>query len=310
MTLIKIMAAFVASFTILSAGANPYQEIPKNITFLNPYGPGGIVDVQYQPFEKFMASKGVQMQISYKPGANSSIAAQEFLSGPKDGSVIMMNSTSNSWLAEKRLGQKVIEPIISTGGVANVIITQPGNKYEKYEDFVKGLKAGDTDIKIGWHAVSNVLMAHQFSNAVNASVPLLVPYKTSIDSARDVVGGHLPFAFSPMSTVKPLLESGKVKIVFGFASNPNTLPPGTLDIKKRIPNWRHGEIFFVGLPPGTDERIIKAWTAIWKEYLSLKETDEALQKAFIGKDIGNADHVNSMIQHQADGFKKYNIEMK
>ena len=290
--------------------ANPYNDIPKNVTFLNPYGPGGIVDVQYRHFEKFMLAKGIKMQIMYKPGANSVIAAQEFITGPKDGSVIMMNSTSNSWLAETRIGQKVIEPIISTGGVANVIITHPDSKYNNYNDLVKALKAGDKDVKIGWHAVSNVLMAHQFSAAMNVDLPLLVPYKTSTDSARDVMGGHLPLAFSPMSTVKPLLESGKVKIVFGFASNPNSLPAGTLDIKKRIPSWRHGEIFFIGLPPGTDEKIIKSWTAVLKDYLSQKDTDDALQAAFIGKDVGGPEHINEMIQHQANGFKKFNIEIK
>lgn len=305
----KLLLSFLLVLSNL-VHADPYSEIPKNVLFVNPYGPGGIVDIQYQHFEKFMLAKGIKVQILYKPGANSSIAAQEFINSPKDGSVIMMNSTSNSWLAEKRLGQKVIEPIASTGGVANVIITQPGSKYENYDDLVKALKAGDKDIKIGWHAVSNVLMAHQFVTAINAEVPLLVPYKTSTDSARDVIGGHIPLAFSPMSTARPLIESGKAKVVFGFASNPNSLPPGTVDIKKRVPSWRHGEIFFIGLPPGTDEKVIKAWTAVLKDYLSQKETDEALQKAFIGKDVGGPDHINDMINHQSSGFKKFNIEIK
>jgi tripartite-type tricarboxylate transporter receptor subunit TctC len=306
----KKLLTILAFLFCSAAYAGSYNDIPKNVTFLNPYGPGGIVDIQYRHFEKFMLAKGIKMQIMYRPGANSTIAAQEFITGPKDGSVIMMNSTSNSWLSENRLGQKVIEPIISTGGVANVIITHPDSKYNNYNDLVKALKAGDKDIKIGWHAVSNVLMAHQFSAAINSDLPLLVPYKTSTDSARDVMGGHLPLAFSPMSTVKPLLESGKVKIIFGFASNPNSLPAGTLDIKKRIPSWRHGEIFFIGLPPGTDEKIIKSWTAVLKDYLSQKDTDDALQAAFIGKDVGGPEHINDMIQHQANGFKKYNIEIK
>jgi tripartite-type tricarboxylate transporter receptor subunit TctC len=167
------MKNFLSTLILLFCSAvyaNPYADIPKNVTFLNPYGPGGIVDIQYRHFEKFMATKGIKMQIVYKPGANTTIAAQEFITGPKDGSVIMMNSTSNSWLAENRLGRKVIEPITSTGGVANVIITQPDSKYSNYDDLVKALKAGDKDLKIGWHAVSNVLMAHQFAAAKNVEV--------------------------------------------------------------------------------------------------------------------------------------------
>jgi tripartite-type tricarboxylate transporter receptor subunit TctC len=295
----------------MSAHADPYKTIPKNVQFFIPYGPGGIVDVQYRHFEKFLAGKGITLVGVYKPGANSTIAARDLMDSPKDGSVIMLNSTSNHWLAEQRIGKKFAEPVITTGGNTNAIITYPGSKFEKYEDFVRALQAGDADIKIGWHSVASLLNIKQMADKLNAPQPLTVPYKTSTDSSRDVAGKHLSMAIVPMTTAKPLLDNGQVTLVFGFSpGNTDMLPPGAVDIKKRVRGWQHGELFFVSLPVGTNETIIKAWSDIYKEYLNLKDTDDTYKKNFFSKDVGGPDYVHETVQKQADALKKYNVEIK
>lgn len=306
----KILLFLSMLLASLSAYADPYKDIPKNIQFIIPYGPGGVADVQYRHLEQYLTSKGITITAVYKPGANSTIAAAEFSNAAKDGSVLMLNSTSNSWLAEQRLNKKVIDPITTTGGNANAIITYPGSKYENFDDFIKYLRAGDSDIKIGWHAVANLLNIRQLADRVGAPTPLTVPYKTSTDSSRDVAGKHLPIAFVPMATALPLVETGKVKIIFGFAAGTSGLPAGTFNIKTRYPNWRHDELFFIGVPPGTDEKAFKAWSVILREYLLLKETDEAYHKVYFGRDVGGPNYVNEVIIRQSEALKKYNVEIK
>lgn len=306
----KIIFFLVIFLSAVVVKADPYKDIPKNIQFVIPYGPGGVADVQYRHLEQYLTSKGINLTAVYKPGGNSTIAAAEFSNAAKDGSVLMLNSTSNSWLAEQRLNKKVIDPITTTGGNANAIITYPGSKYENFDDFIKYLRAGDADIKIGWHAVANLLNIRQLADRVGAPTPLTVPYKTSTDSSRDVMGKHLTIAFVPMATALPLVETGKIKIIFGFAAGTSGLPPGTLNIKTRYPNWRHDELFFIGLPPGADDRAFRAWSAILKEYLSLKETDEAYHKVYFGRDVGGPNYVNEVIVRQSEALKKYNVEIK
>lgn len=311
------MKFIIRFFTILiftfasSAYADPYKDIPTTVQYIIPYGPGGIADLQFRHFEQYMVTKGVKLVAVYKPGGNSVIAAQDLMSSPKDGSVLMINSTSNSWLAEQRLGKKVIEPITTTGGNANAVITYPGSKYEKYEDFVKALRTGDPDIKIGWHAVANLLNIRQLADKLGAPIPLTVPYKTSTDSSRDVAGKHISVALVPMTTARPLLESGQVKMIFGFSpGTTNMLPPGVIDIKSRIPSWRHGELFFIGVPPGTSDRAVAAWTAVFKEYLNLKDTEEVFKKNSFSKDVGGPAYVNEVITQQAEALTRYGVEIK
>lgn len=297
-------------FASTSVFANPYNNVPKNVQFYIPYGPGGVADVQYRHLAQYLDSKGITMTAVYKAGGNSTVAASEFVNSPKDGSVLMINSTSNSWLAEQRLNQKVIDPIVTTGGNANAIITYPGSKYENFDDFVKYLREGDPDIKIGWHAVANLLNIRQLADRAGAPTPLLIPYKTSTDSSRDVAGKHISVAIVPMTTAIPLLEAGKVKLIFGFAAGTSGLPTGTFNIRSRYPNWRHDELFFIGLPPGSDDSAFKAWTLILREYLSLKETEEAYHKAYFGRDVGGPSYVNEVVTRQGAALKKYNVEIK
>lgn len=306
----KLFLVLLASLS-LSAFADPYKEIPKTVHFIIPFGPGSVVDLQYRDFEAFMAGKGIKLIPVYKPGANSLIASTDLLSSPKDGSVIMMNNTSNSWIVEQKLGRPVIEPITTTGGILNVVTTQPGSKYDTYDKFVKALKEKDPDLKVSWHATSHLIYMNQITDALGVAMPTLIPYKTSTDPARDAAGGHLPIAFIPYSTAKPFLETGKLKIIFGFSpGSSNILPQGEIDLKKKIPNWKQSELFFVGLPPGTDQKIVSLWSEVYKEYLNLKETEEFFSKNYFSKDVGGPKYVASVIAHQASLFKKYNIEVK
>ena len=310
--MIKKLFFLLACFLIsISVYADPYKTIPKTVQFLIPYGPGGVVDVQYRHFEKFLATKGITLVGVYKPGANSTIAARDLMDSPKDGSVLMLNSTSNHWLAEQRIGKKFAEPITTTGGSTNAIITYPGSKFEKYDEFVRALQAGDQDIKIGWHSVASLLNIKQMADKLNAPQPLTIPYKTSTDSSRDVAGKHLSMAIVPMATAKPLLDSGQVTLVFGFSpGNADMLPTGTVDIKKRVKGWQHGELFFASLPVGTSDSVTKAWSEIYKEYLNLKDTDETFKKNYFSKDVGGPDHIYDIINKQAEALKKYNVEIK
>jgi tripartite-type tricarboxylate transporter receptor subunit TctC len=295
----------------LSVFADPYKEIPKTVQFIMPYGPGSVVDLQFRDFETFLLTKGIRLIGIYKPGANSVIAANDLLSSPKDGSVIMMNATSNSWLAEQRIGKPVIEPITTTGGILNVVTTQPGSKYDSYDKFVKALRDKDPGLQISWHAVSHLLYMNQITDKLGVDMPTLVPYKTSTEPARDAAGGHLSVAFIPYTTARPFLESGKLKIIFGFSpGNSNILPKGEVDLKKKLPGWKQGELFFVGLPPGTDQRIVDAWGLIYKEYFGLKETEEYFHKNFMSLYVGGPKFVAEVIALQAASFKKYNVEVK
>jgi tripartite-type tricarboxylate transporter receptor subunit TctC len=302
---------FLLAFLSVPVYADPYKEIPKTVQYIIPYGPGGVVDVQYRHFEKFLATKGITLNGVYKPGANSTIAARDLMNSPKDGSVIMLNSTSNHWFAEQRIGKKFAEPITTTGGNTNAIITYAGSKFEKYDDFVRALQAGDQDIKIGWHSVASLLNIKQMADKLNAPQPLTVPYKTSTDSSRDVAGKHLSIAIVPMATAKPLLDSGQVVLVFGFSpGSVDLLPTGAVDIKKRVKGWQHGELFFVSLPAGTSDSMVNVWSEIYKEYLNLKDTEETFKKNYFSKDVGGPDYVYDTINKQAEALKKYNVEIK
>ena len=310
--MLKLLLILFLGVSAFSTKADTANKLPKDVSIIVPYGPGGISDVQIRHLTQWLSKKGINLNPIFKPGGNSTLAANELISSNKDGSVLMINSTSNSLLAEQRFGKKVIDPIISTGGTGQVMITFSGSKYEKYENFISALQNSDPDIKIGWHSVATVLNLHQLSSRTGTFKPLLIPYKTSTDSSRDVAGRHLPLALVPLATAMPWLESGKVKVVFGFmpTSGKSGLPTDVIDLKSRIPSWTHDEIFFIGLPPDTDKKISRIWYQLLEEWLNDKETEEVFKKAYFGKDVKNADQIVSVIKHQGTMIKKFNVDIK
>lgn len=310
-------AALIALTTLgLStlAYADPYKEVPKTVNFIMPYSVGGIVDAQFKHFEQYMAGKGVTLIGLYRPGANSLIATQELLDKPKDGSSLIMNSTSNAWLSEQRLGRKAVDPLLTTGGTVSAIITYPGSKFETLDSMLAGLKAGDPDLKIGWHAVSLVLNINRMTTLVGGDYTKVttVPYKTPVDSSRDVAGKHIPLAIVPMTTARGLADAGKIKIVavYGTGAGKVDLPDGVVDLKTKIPGWAVAELFFIGVAEGTDEKAKQAWISIFRDYLGKKETVEYLHGQFFAVDIKDTKGVNNLISSQGESIKKFNVVIK
>lgn len=298
-------------FLALHANASANTVLPDTVQVIIPYNAGGIADTQVRHLQEFLQQRKINLVPVNRPGANSLIAAQQFVNSATDGSVIMINSTSNSWLSEHRLNSPVILPIISTGSNSSVIITYPGSKFQNYNDFVAALKSKDPDLNIGWHAVNTMIGIHQLTELLNVDVPLLVPYRTSTISSRDVAGGHLAAALVPVGIAEPLVESGKVTAVVGFGPNGSVFNFRNVpDLRDKFPNWHHGEIFFYGLPPGTDLKIKTAWFDLLKEYLSQPETVQFYKNLYFDLDVGDHQYIESVISNQGKMIKKYNIEIK
>ena len=183
-------------------------------------------------------------------------------------------------------------------------------------DFLRACVAGGGRVVAGGKCVLRAAgagagKARGARRCVRAAVWDQFVYGAGVLAARDAAGGHLPVAFIPYATARPFLESGKLKIIFGFSpGDSNILPKGETDLKKRLPSWKQSELFFVGLPPGTDQKIVSTWGAIYKEYLGLKETEEYFHKNFMSKDVGGPKYVAEVIALQAASFKKYNVEVK
>lgn len=308
MRLLKIAISIIGLITATSIIAN---EIPKRIEIIVPYGAGGASDQAARHFQSWMISKQYSAILVNRPGANGTIAMNDLSQGSKDGSVISFSAAGVIALAENRANKKLVTPLTISGVTVQAFITNPNSNYQNLSSLEKGLKAGNKDIMIGWFAVGNVAVLNQIYNKIKLeNEPLLVPFKTSTDTAQNVVGNHIPLALVPMTVAKPLIDEGKLKLVTAISPSNFKLPKGMTSITQRFPDWNHQDGFIVVLPHGVPDHVEKAWSNILQEYFSQKETDKFYEDLYIARVAFGKKAAEELIGHAEDTLKKIEAQIK
>lgn len=284
--IIKLLVSIGICCTSIVVAAIP-AEFPKQVEFVIPYPPGGVVDNSFRHLQKYMSDRGIIVVPSYKPGANGTIAHQDLSRMAKDGSAMSITAGGIVAAAERRAGKKLAEPITITGVTLHALVTYPGSNYETFAEFETALNAGDKGISIGWHAIGHLMIFNQLFTKLHTTVkPLTVPFKSPSESANAVIGKHISMAFIPMGVAEPLVTSGKLKLVVVTGPTSLILPKSTINITKRIPTWQANDAFMIAGPAGMDQFAIDAWVTLLKEYMNLKETREFYRNSYLS--IGEA----------------------
>lgn len=286
-------------------------EIPKKVEIIVPYGVGGASDQAARHFQSWMVSKQYSAIITNRPGANGTIAMNDLSQSPKDGSVISFSAAGVIALAENRANKKLVVPLTISGITVHAFITNPKSNYQNFASLEKGLKAGNNDIMIGWFAVGNMAILNQIYKKIKLEKePLLVPFKTSTDTAQNVVGNHIPMALVPMIVAKPLIDDGKLKLITSIGPNNFKLPKGMTSITQRFPDWNHQDGFVVALPYGVSEDVEKKWTVILQEYFSQKDTDKFYEELFIARTTFGKKAAEELIGNAEETLKKFESQIK
>jgi len=92
--ILSILALVFLAGSFLAGALPAAEKYPsKPITFIVPWGAGGMTDVSARLLsEKFKAELGQPVLVVNKPGANGTIAAAEVISSKPDGYKLLMHS--------------------------------------------------------------------------------------------------------------------------------------------------------------------------------------------------------------------------
>jgi tripartite-type tricarboxylate transporter receptor subunit TctC len=286
-------------------------ELPKRIEIIVPYGAGGASDQAARHFQTWMSSKQYSVAIINKPGAQGTIAMNDLAQSAKDGSVISFSAAGVIAMAEERANKKLAVPLTISGITVHAYITHPASNYQTFASLEKGLKAGNEDIMIGWFAVGNMTILNQMHKRLKLEKePLFVPFKTSTETAQNVIGKHIPLAIVPMAVAKPLIDDGKLRLITAINPVNYRLPKGMNSITQRFPDWKHQDGFIVALPLGVSEETEKKWTAILQEYFSLKETDKFYEDLYLARAAFGKKAAEELINNAEDALKKFEVQIK
>ena len=221
-TLVSCAARALAALAIMTAAAGSalaQWQPNKPIRFYLPFAPGGAAEAILRTVTDPLKERLKQpIVIEAKPGGGQLIAADAVAKSAPDGyNVLWASSTlivSPILTASTFDVLKELQPVIHIGETAIMLAIHPDIPARNMAEFVRYLKANPGKVSYGFAGNgSSMQMAGELIK-VRAGVDMTaVPYKGSSQLLPDLLAGRVPAAVDAITTLKPHVDAGKLRIL-------------------------------------------------------------------------------------------------
>lgn len=261
-----ILAALLLMPTLALAQWAPSKPVHALIGF----APGSGNEISFRKASDIVMKQnpGVTFTVETKPGADASVASNQFMSAPSDGLHVMIPShmslfvTNDIWQKNtKRFEYNSFKPAVTLGKSPLVLVASSRSNVNTPQEFVKYITNGKpVNVAVGGGAHR---MAFEYIVMKTGANPDLIkdirfqgplPAVTSVAQYDGKTGTE--FGIMPIAIARPLIEAGKVKPI-GLTGGPKlkALPNVPL-LSDVVPGLKVYAGWILVLPPSTPDTIV------------------------------------------------------
>ncbi|HWI82810.1 tripartite tricarboxylate transporter substrate binding protein [Ramlibacter sp.] len=218
--LIRLGLAAAASCLLLPAGAQPDAEpkVPTVIKIVVPFSPGASNDAIARAVAPPLAKRlGTTVIVDNKPGAAGVIGADAVAKGPRDGSVLLL--TSSTFLTAAATQPRLpYDPVAAFAPVAMVgqgplllaVSAQTGIRTPA--ELVAAARAKPGTLTYGTSGMGSIahMATEMFSDSAKVQLRH-VPYKGAANALMDMAAGQIDVMISNYSSLASQIKSGRVR---------------------------------------------------------------------------------------------------
>ena len=212
------VAACVGALLLIASPALAQAPLPKLIRIVVPFSPGGSNDVIARAIAPQLAKRlDVAVIIENKAGAGGVIGADFVAKSPRDGSVLLLTSSTflTAAATQSQLPYDAITafaPVAMVGQGPMLLATSASAPYKTTADALAAARAKPGALNYGTAGVGSI--AHLSTELLDdaAKVQMVhVPYKGAANAAVDLGAGQIQIMISNYSTLAPLIAAGKIR---------------------------------------------------------------------------------------------------
>jgi tripartite-type tricarboxylate transporter receptor subunit TctC len=275
----------------------------KPVHTLIGFAPGSGNEISFRKASEIVMKQnpGVTFTVETKPGADASVASNQFMSAPSDGLQVMIPShmslfvTNDIWQkSTKRFEYNSFKPAVTLGKSPLVLVASTRSSVNTPQEFVRYITNGRAvNIAVGGGAHR---MAYEYIVIKTKADPKQIqqvafngplPAVTSVASYDGKTGTE--FGIMPIAIAKPLIEAGKVKPI-GLTGGPKLKQLPTVPLlSDTIPGLKVYAGWILVLPPSTPDTIVNWYVDKFSRAVTSPEYLAWAEQNYIIVDRGELD---------------------
>ena len=279
--------ALLATGALLAAGGARAQSWPaKPIKLVVPWPPGGPTDTGSRIVGLALADRlGQPVVVENRPGASGSIAYQQVIKTPGDGTTFVMLATPTMLAPHlyKSASYHPVTDLLPVGMVYDlpIVLVVNAASLPQVTD-LKGLiaEAKSRGGKLDYTSAGPGSFGH-------LSMELLkqqggfdaqhIAYKGSAPAMNDLLGGQVPVMFSDLVAALPHIKSGKLRaLAVGSPRRVDIVPDVKTVAEQGFKGFEAVSIGAMMAPKGTPAAAIDRMSSELKAVLALKDVQDRL----------------------------------
>ena len=279
--------ALLATGALLAAGGAGAQSWPaKPIKLVVPWPPGGPTDTGSRIVGLALADRlGQPVVVENRPGASGSIAYQQVIKTPGDGTTFVMLATPTMLAPHlyKSASYHPVNDLLPVGMVYDlpIVLVVNAASLPKVTDLAgliaeaksRGGKLDYTSAGPGsfGHLSMELLKQQGGFDAQH------IAYKGSAPAMNDLLGGQVPVMFSDLVAALPHIKSGKLRaLAVGSPRRVDIVPDVKTVAEQGFKGFEAVSIGAMMAPKGTPAAAIDRMSSELKAVLALKDVQDRL----------------------------------
>lgn len=258
----RCIAALGSGLLIPIASAQSQKFPYKPVKIIVPAAPGGSADKNIRAISDKLSQLWKQsVVVEYKAGANTIIGTDFVAKSAPDGHTLLINSAAivvNPSMYTK-LPYDTVRDLIPVSMVSTApfaLVVHPSVPANNAKEFLELARTKPETLSFGTAESRALLAGLQFNLAAKTRLES-VPFKGAGALMNDLVAGHIPVAFSALSSVQTMVNAGRVRLIGIATAKSSPLAPNATPLAADIvPGFEAESWFGLFAPHGTPKAII------------------------------------------------------
>lgn len=269
----KVRAVLAGLACVLAIPAVQAQTpVPSQVTIVVPFGAGASNDSIARVIAPELSQRlNTTVIVENKAGAAGTIGAAYVAKAPKDGATLLLSSSTfvTAAATQPRIPYDALRsftPVAMVGQGPLVIAVSGQDTYGSLADVLQAAKREPGRLNYGSSGIGS--LAHLATVLLNdaAKVDIAhVPYKGAAAAAGDLAGGRIQLMLANYSSLAPLLDGDKVRLIATTAPGAHEAFPRLPPAAEQVPGFDVDIWVGIFAPAGTPADLVERYNKAFNE---------------------------------------------
>ena len=256
---------FAVLFVVYSVPARAQTYPTKPIRMVVPFAPGGTGEFLSRSITPRMGELiGQQFIVDFRGGAGTTLAAGLVAAAPADGYTVLIQTFTTQAIGSSLYTklpyntQRDFAPVGLIGVIPNVLGAHPSLPARTPKELAALSRARPGTLNFGTAGIGTTShMAVELFKLVSKADITHIPYKGAGPATIDAMAGFIPLVADSIASIKPHLDSGKIKgIAVGSAQRSEAAPQLATFAESGYPGFEASSWWGILVPSRTPVAIV------------------------------------------------------